>query len=70
MKVIDDKSRNISLRIQNVASVAEEFAASTEEISASSQQQLASTEMIARALKGLYTLSEELISEVNKFKVQ
>lgn len=69
MKVINEKSRNIFLQTQNVSSVAEEFAASTEEISASSQQQLASTEMIAQASKDLLSLSVELSTEINRFKV-
>lgn len=69
MKVINEKSKGIFQSTQNVSSLAEEFAASSEEISASSQEQLASTEMIARASKSLYALSEEMSMEINKFKL-
>lgn len=70
MSDINRKSRTISAQTQDMAAVAQQSAASMEEISASGQQQLSSIEEIANASKGLFALSEQLNSEMRKFKLQ
>jgi methyl-accepting chemotaxis protein len=70
MEAINEKSKVISDGIQNIAAIAEESAASTEEISASGEEQLASLELVAGAAKELFELSEQLSSEVSKFKLE
>lgn len=70
IKTINEKSKNIFIKTQDMAALAEEFAASTEEIAAVGQEQLASTEMIAQSSKGLNLLASELDVEIKKFKVQ
>lgn len=69
IETINEKSKDIFQKTQEVSAIAEEVAASTEQISSAGQEQLASTEMIAQASKGLYTLSGELSSQINKFKI-
>lgn len=70
METINEKTKNIFEKTQEVSAIAEEFASSTEEISAAGEEQLASTEMIAQSAKGLNVLAEELSTEVNRFKVK
>lgn len=69
MTTINNKSKELFIQTNNIATIAEEFAASTEEISATSQEQLTSTQLIAKSSKDLYLLSEQLNTEINKFKV-
>ena len=69
METINKKSKEISNRTEDMATVAGELAASTEEIVATSQEYLYSTETIAQSSKELSLLADELNNEVNKFKV-
>ena len=65
-----DKDKNTILgRVDGVSSVALEVSASSEEIAASSEQMNASTEEVAAAAQMLSTMTNEMIKEVNKFKI-
>lgn len=65
-----DKDKNTILdRVDGVSSVALEVSASSEEIAASSEQMNASTEEVAAAAQMLSNMTNEMIEEVNKFKV-
>jgi methyl-accepting chemotaxis protein len=65
-----DKDKNIILdRVDGVSSVALEVSASSEEIAASSEQMNASTQEVAAAAQMLSNTTNEMIEEVNKFKV-
>jgi methyl-accepting chemotaxis protein len=56
-------------QITNVSSIAQEVSASAEEIAASSQQMNASTEEVASAAQSLSGMIQEMIKEVNRFKL-
>ena len=65
-----DKDKNTILdRVDGVSSVALEVSASSEEIAASSEEMNASTEEVAAAAQILSNMTNEMIEEVNKFKV-
>ncbi|PRR83638.1 methyl-accepting chemotaxis protein [Clostridium vincentii] len=65
-----NKDKNIILdRVDGVSSVALEVSASSEEIAASAEQMNASTEEVAAAAQMLSTMTNEMIKEVNKFKI-
>ena len=56
--------------MENISAVAEESAATTEEISASTQEQMASAEDLANHAKTLNDLSDNLRSQISKFKTE
>lgn len=56
--------------MENISAVAEESAATTEEISASTEEQIASAEDLSNHAKVLSNLSQDLNSELNKFKTE
>jgi methyl-accepting chemotaxis protein len=65
-----DKDKNIILgRVDGVSSVSLEVSASSEEIAASSEEMTAATEEVAAAAQILSSMTNEMINEVNKFKV-
>ncbi len=65
-----DKDKNTILnRIDGLSSVSVEISASSEEISASSEEMNASTEEVAAAAQILSSMTNEMIEEVDKFKV-
>ena len=53
----------------NTIAVSEEVAASSEEISTSSQEMNASTEEVALAAQSLNNMTDDMMQEVNKFKL-
>lgn len=69
IETINQKSKQISIQLQDMTKTAENFAASTEEISASGQEQLASTEVISQSSKDLHKLADNLNKEINRFRV-
>jgi len=65
-----DKDKNIILgRVDGVSSVSLEVSASSEEIAASSEEMTAATQEVAAAAQILSNMTNEMINEVNKFKV-
>lgn len=65
-----NKDKNTILdRVDGVSAVALEVSASSEEIAASSEQMNSSTEEVAAAAQMLSTMTNEMIKEVNKFKI-
>lgn len=69
MKTVNKNSQTVSNQIQDLTSHVEEVAASTEEISAAGQEQLASTEIIASAVKELDILAVQLNKQIKKFQI-
>lgn len=69
MKTVNKNSQTVSNQIQDSTSHVEEVAASTEEISAAGQEQLASTEIIASAVKELDILAVQLNKQIKKFQI-
>lgn len=66
---LNEKKNSILEKIEQVSSVSEEITASTEEIASSSQEMNASSNEVATAAQVLNDMAEEMISRVNKFKV-
>ena len=66
---IDKDKNTILTRIDGVSSISVEVSASSEEISASSEEMNASTEEVASAAQILNNMTNEMIEEVDKFKV-
>lgn len=66
---IEDEKNTILSRIDGVSSIAVEVSASSEEISASSEEMNASTGEVASSAQILNRMTNEMIEEVNKFKV-
>jgi methyl-accepting chemotaxis protein len=67
-KIEEDK--NIILgRVDGVSSVSLEVSASAEEIAASSEEMNASTEEVAAAAQMLSSMTNDMMEEVNKFKI-
>jgi methyl-accepting chemotaxis protein len=56
--------------VENVSSIGEETAAGTEEVTASTEEVSASSQEFVSHANKLKSLSETLISEINKFKLQ
>ncbi|NOV83432.1 methyl-accepting chemotaxis protein [Clostridium saccharobutylicum] len=66
-----ENDKNIILdRIDGLSSVAVEVSASAEEISASSEEMNASTEEVASSAQILTNMTNEMLEEVNKFKIK
>lgn len=65
-----ENDKNVILnRIEGVSSISSEVSASSEEISASSEEMNASTEEVASAAQILNEATNQMIAEVEKFKV-
>jgi methyl-accepting chemotaxis protein len=66
---IDKDKNTILVRVDGVSSVSIEVSASSEEIAASSEEMNASTEEVAASAQILSTMTNEMLEEVNKFKL-
>ncbi|MGV8981052.1 methyl-accepting chemotaxis protein [Clostridium sp.] len=66
---IDTDKDSIMARVDGVSSVALEVSASSEEIAASSEEMNASTEEVVSAAKILSNMTNEMLEQVNKFKI-
>lgn len=66
---IDNDKNTILNRIDGLSSVSVEVSASAQEISASSEEMSASTEEVAAASQTLNKMTNEMMEEVNKFKI-
>ncbi|MBD7912162.1 methyl-accepting chemotaxis protein [Clostridium cibarium] len=66
---IENDKKTILNRIDALSSVSLEVSASAEEISASAEEMNASTEEVAASAQILNNMTNEMIEEVNKFKV-
>lgn len=66
---IEYDKNTILNRIEGLSSISVEASASAEEISASSEEMNASTEEVASAAQILNNMTNQMIEEVNKFKV-
>ena len=65
-----DKDKNaIMARVEEVSSVSLEVSASSEEIAASSEEMNAATEEVVSAAQVLSTMTNEMLEQVNKFKI-
>ncbi|OPJ61829.1 methyl-accepting chemotaxis protein [Clostridium chromiireducens] len=66
---IENDKNSILFKVEGLSSVSIEVSASSEEISASSEEMNASTEEVASAAQILNSMTNQMIEEVNKFKV-
>lgn len=66
---IDKYKDTIMARVDGVSSVALEVSASSEEIAASSEEMNASTEEVVSAAQILSNMTNEMLEQVNKFKI-
>ncbi|SFC38965.1 methyl-accepting chemotaxis protein [Clostridium uliginosum] len=66
---IDKDKNSILIRIDELSSISVEVSASSEEISASSEEMNASTEEVASAAQILNSMTNQMLEEVDKFKV-
>ncbi|MBU3144935.1 methyl-accepting chemotaxis protein [Clostridium sp. CF012] len=66
---IDRDKNTILSRVDGVSSVSLEVSASSEEIAASAEEMTAATQEVAAAAQILSSMTNEMIDEVNKFKV-
>lgn len=65
-----DRDKNIILtRVDGVSAVSLEVSASSEEIAASAEEMTAATQEVAAAAQILSSMTNEMINEVNKFKI-
>lgn len=69
MKIVNEKSKQISEQTQDMAATAEESAAGMQEISASGEEQLASIEIISQSARELFQLAQNLNKEISVFKI-
>ena len=65
-----DESENVENAINDIEKVTRDFASSSEQISASTEEQAASTDEILDTAVELKEMSEELIENINDFKVE
>ena len=65
-----EESENVENAINDIAKVTRDFASSSQQISASTEEQSASTDEILNTAVELKTMSEELIANINDFKVE
>ncbi|TDO84628.1 methyl-accepting chemotaxis protein [Halanaerobium saccharolyticum] len=64
------ESENVENAINDIAKVTRDFASSSQQISASTEEQTASTDEILTTAVELKSMSEELIANINDFKVE
>ncbi|MFD3155708.1 methyl-accepting chemotaxis protein [Haloimpatiens sp. FM7330] len=69
-KVLDGQKNNILSKIESVSAISEEVSASAQQISASSEEMTTSTEGIKESTKVLSDMSDEMMRDVNKFKLE
>ncbi|HEY8361991.1 MAG TPA: methyl-accepting chemotaxis protein [Tissierellaceae bacterium] len=69
LEEVNNQANEVTEQAMSISSVTEEAAASMEEISASSEEQLASMETIEQSSIQLKELAEELLNQVQKFKL-
>mgnify|MGYP006286331477 CR=1 FL=1 len=65
-----EESENVENAINDIAKVTRDFASSSQQISASTEEQSASTDEILNTAVELKNMSEELIANINDFKVE
>lgn len=66
---LNDQKNTILNKIEDVSAVSEEITASTEEIAASSDEMNISSNEVADSAQVLNAMSEEMIANINKFKL-
>lgn len=66
---INDFKNEITAAIANISSVSQQTAAATEEVTASMQQQNSAVEEVAKSAEQLTSLSIELTTQINKFRI-
>jgi len=69
LEEINSQTKEVANQAMNISAVVEEAAASMQEISASSEEQLASMETIAQSSVQLEDMAQELVAQVNRFKI-
>lgn len=69
MEALNDIIQEVSNAMEGVAAVTEQSAAASEEVSASSEEVAASVQEIDHAAQRLFSMAEEVTTEVRKFKV-
>ncbi|RAK07881.1 methyl-accepting chemotaxis protein [Halanaerobium saccharolyticum] len=65
-----EESENVENAINDIAKVTRDFASSSQQISAATEEQTASTDEILTTAVELKSMSEELIANINDFKVE
>jgi methyl-accepting chemotaxis protein len=70
LQLVNTSSDQLTLAIQDISAISEESAASAEEVAASSEHQLQAIEEVNQAALQLQDLSQRLIEEVSKFKLE
>lgn len=66
---VRESVNKIQETFQTFAAQAEEFSASSEEVAAATEEQQAATTQLASSAQSLDKLSEELVKEINRFKL-
>ena len=66
---LDNQKNTILNKIEDLSAVSEEVTASTEEIASSSDEMNSSSEDVANSAQALNDMSEEMITNINKFKL-
>jgi methyl-accepting chemotaxis protein len=66
---VNEEKNAISSKIESSASIAEEVSASAEQISASSQEMSASSQEVTATAQSLYSMTEKMLDQINKFKL-
>lgn len=66
---LDGEKNSILVRIEDVASIAEEVSASSEEIAAFAEEMNASMDEIASAAKTLTGMTKEMQEQIRRFKI-
>lgn len=67
--IVNSKNEIIN-KVENASAVSEEISATTEEIASSTQELSASSEELSNSAEILYELTEKMIKEVEKLKIQ
>ena len=69
LEEINKQTQEVTNQAMNISAVVEQASASMQEISASSEEQLASMETIAQSSNELENIAQELLTQVEKFKI-
>ncbi|HHX59128.1 MAG TPA: methyl-accepting chemotaxis protein [Epulopiscium sp.] len=69
VQVMTETSQGFELTMKEINEVSQEFAVNSEGVAASSEEQIALTAEIVSASKAMATMSEELSSQIRKFKL-
>jgi methyl-accepting chemotaxis protein len=70
LQLVNTSSDQLTSAIQDISAISEESAASAQEVAASSEHQLQAIEEVNQAALQLQDLSQSLIEEVSKFKLE